>query len=118
MKQAHAPKLAWVLVAAALLGLVALAGCTLIGDNVTGINAGTGPTSCIKQCNDLYKNLYDAEQKVHATNLAGCQALAQPAKGNCLVAEDARHTAAMTALGNAKIDCQNNCHRQGTGSAG
>ncbi len=118
MKQAHAPKLAWVLGTAVLLALVAVAGCTLIGDNVAGINAGTGPTTCIKQCNDVYKNLYNAEQKLHATNVAHCQTLAQPDKGNCLVAEDARHTAAMTALGNAKIECQNNCHRQGTGSAG
>ena len=118
MKQAHAPKVSWVLGAVLVLGLAALAGCTLIGDNLTGVTAGSGPTTCIKQCNDLYKNLYNAEQKLHATNVEGCQALAQPGKGNCLAAEDARHTAAMVALGNAKIACQNNCHRQGTGSAG
>jgi acyl-[acyl carrier protein]--UDP-N-acetylglucosamine O-acyltransferase len=119
MKQAHAPKAAWVLGAVVLLGLAALAGCTLIGDNITGVTTnGVGPTSCVKQCNDLYKTLYDQEQKLHQTNKEACQALAQPDKGNCLVAEDARHTAAQAALGDAKIDCQNNCHRQGTGSAG
>ena len=118
MKQARALKPSWALGAIVVLGLIGLAGCTLIGDNVTGISAGAGPTTCIKQCNDFYKDQYKAEQKTHDTNVADCQTLPQPDKGNCLTAEDARHTAAMTALGNAKIECQNNCHRQGTGSAG
>jgi len=118
MKQAHAPKIYWVLGAVVVLGLAALTGCTLIGDNITGVSAGAGPTTCIKQCNDLYKGLYNAEQKLHDGNVEACQALAQPDKGTCLVAETARHEAAKTALGNAKIECQNNCHRQGTGSAG
>ena len=118
MKQAHAPKVSWVLGAVALLGLLALAGCTLIGDNITGVKAGAGPTTCVKQCNDLYKTLYDEEQKLHDTNVEACQAMSQPDKGECLVAEDARHTAAMASLGSGKIECQNNCHRQGGGSAG
>ena len=79
MKQAHAPKVSWVLGAVVLLGLFALAGCTLIGDNITGVKAGVGPTSCVKQCNDIYKNLYSEEQKLHQTNNEACQAQAQPA---------------------------------------
>jgi hypothetical protein len=118
MKQAHAPKVAWVLGAIVLLGIVALAGCTLIGDNITGVKAGSGPTTCIKQCNDLYKTLYAEEQKLHDTNNDICQAGPQADRGACLVAETARHEAAKAALGAAKIECQNNCHRQGTGSAG
>ena len=118
MKQAQTPKLTWVFGAVVILGVAALAGCTLVGDNITGVNAGVGPTSCVKQCNDYYKVQYKNEQKVHDTNVEGCQLLDQPARGDCLVAEDARHQAAKTALGDAKIDCQNNCHRQGSGSAG
>jgi hypothetical protein len=72
----------------------------------------------VKQCNDLYKMLYDQEQKTHDTNNENCQALPQPDKGNCLVAETARHEAAKASLSSGKIECQNNCHRQGTGSAG
>ena len=117
MKHARLTKSLWVLGAVAVLGLIAFAGCTFVGDNITGVN-GTGPTTCVKQCNDFYAGEYKKEQKIHDTNVEACQVLAQPDKGNCLVAEDARHQAAKTALSAAKIDCQNNCHRQGTGSAG
>ncbi len=106
---------------AALLGLAALtlSQCTLVGDSLTGVNLdGVGPTSCVKQCNDFYAIAYKREQRVHDTNNSNCQLLTQPAKGSCLVNEDARHTAAQTALGNGKIECQNECHRQGSGSAG
>jgi len=107
------------LIVAAAVAVLAIAGCTLMGDNLTGVKVnGAGPTTCVKQCNDLYKMLYNDEQKLHQTNVEGCQALAQPDKGNCLAAEDVRHTAAMSSLGAGKIDCQNNCHRQGTGTAG
>ena len=118
MKQALAPKVAWVLGAVVLLGLFALAGCTLIGDNVTGVKAGAGPTTCVKQCNDLYKVLYNEEQKTHQTNQEACQALAQPDKATCLDNETARHEAAKASLAAGKTECQNNCHRQGSGSAG
>jgi len=106
---------------AALLGLAALtlSQCTLVGDSLTGVNLnGVGPTSCVKQCNDFYAIAYKREQRVHDQNVANCHLLSQPGQGDCLVNEDARHTAAQTALGNGKIECQNECHRQGAGSAG
>jgi hypothetical protein len=106
---------------AALLGLVSLtlSQCTMVGDSTTGLSLnGVGPTSCVKQCNDFYKLVYEAEQKTHLLNVENCQFLPQPFKGECLVAEDARHTAAMEAISTGKIDCQNSCHRQGSGSAG
>ena len=106
---------------AALLGLVSLtlSQCTLVGDNLTGVNLDkVGPTSCVKQCNDYYAFVYDAEQKRHDTNVENCQQLPQPQKGDCLVGEDARHTAAKVTIGDNKIECQNSCHRQGAGSAG
>jgi hypothetical protein len=106
---------------AALLGLVALtlSQCTLVGDSLNGVNLdGVGPTSCVKQCNDFYAIVYKAEQRVHDTNNEVCQQLPQPQKGDCLVGETARHEAAKATLAQGKIDCQNNCHRQGSGSAG
>jgi hypothetical protein len=98
------------------LGIVSLTvtQCTMVGDNTTGVKIFRGqPTTCIKQCNDQYKILYNQESKLHDTNVAACQALPQPDRAACLAAEDARHTARMAELGQAKIDCQNNCHHQG-----
>lgn len=120
MKQARLnPLWIYAAVGAVVIALVALAGCTFMGDSLTGVQVnGAGPTTCVKQCNDLYATLYKEEQKLHDTNVEACQALSQPDKGNCLTAETARHEAAKAALSAGKIECQNNCHRQGTGSAG
>ena len=107
----------WIL--AAVVAVLAVAGCTMMGNSLTGVKVnGAGPTTCVKSCNDLYRTLYNDEQKLHSTNVENCQAMDQPAKGECLVDETARHEAAKAALNQGKIDCQNNCHRQGTGSAG
>ena len=104
---------------AALAILTALASCTLVGESLTGIKMkADGPTSCVKECNDFYKGEFDREQKLHDSNVEACLALEQPDKGACLEAESARHSAAMEALGEAKTACQNNCHRQGSGTAG
>ena len=36
-----------------------------VGDKVTGVDINSsGPTTCIKQCNDQYKLLFDQEQKL------------------------------------------------------
>ena len=129
---------------ATLLGIVSLtlSQCTLVGDNLTGVDLSRGrPTTCIKQCNDFYKLVYDQEQKAHdqykllcdAVNCAAlpndctacaptsrtcCQAYCIDYRQACQAAEAARHAAEMDRITQAKTDCQNNCHRQGTGSAG
>jgi len=102
------------------LGIVSLTvtQCRTVGDNTTGVQLFRGqPTTCIKQCNDAYKILFDQESKLHDTNVEACQALAQPDRAACLASEEARHTARMAELGQAKTDCQNNCHHQGGGTA-
>ena len=100
-------------------GLVVGVGCTMVGDNLTGVQLDRGqPTTCVKQCNDSYKLLYQEEQKRHQAAVASCQALPQPAKAACLDAETATHEANKATLSQGKTDCQNNCHRQGSGSAG
>ena len=101
----------------AVLGVASmmLSQCTMVGDNVTGIDLNKGgPTTCVKQCNDLYKMLYDQEQKLHQTNIELCG----NDNGACKTAEGARHEAAKAQLTADKINCQNTCHSQGTGSAG
>ncbi|TMQ71641.1 MAG: hypothetical protein E6K80_04905 [Candidatus Eisenbacteria bacterium] len=101
------------------IALTAVVGCTMIGDSMTGVRLkADGATGCIKDCNDTYKAAFDAEQKLHDANIEACQALSQPDKATCLDDEAARHEAAMTALSAAKTDCQNDCHRQGSGTAG
>lgn len=98
---------------------IALSQCRMVGDNVTGVRLFRGqPTTCIKLCNDQYKLLFEQEQKLHQTNVEICQALPQPDRAACLQAEEARHSARMDELGQAKVDCQNNCHHQGGGTAG
>lgn len=120
MQHARLNRLGRAALFAALLGVVALSlSCTLVGDRLTGVDLNrNGPTTCIKQCNDQYKVLFDNEQKLHVQNNSACQALSQPAKDQCLADEKARHDARMAELGQAKIDCQNNCHHQGSGSSG
>jgi len=106
-------------VMAAALGIVVLSGCTMVGDGLTGVKARPADaTTCVKDCNDLYKTLYDQEQKLHLTNIDACQALTEPDKDTCLASEDARHQAAMDELSTGKVECQNDCHRQGSGIGG
>jgi len=91
-----------------------LSQCTLVSDSLTGVGLNTGaPTTCIKQCNDLYKILYSEEQKLHQQNLDACAGVAA-----CKAAAAARHSAAMANLSQAKTDCQDGCHNQGGGNAG
>ena len=101
------------------IGVAALAGCTMVGDNVTGVDLNRGgPTTCVKQCNDAYQLLYKQEQKRHQEAHEVCQALPVAQQQACQAAESATHEANKDGLTEGKIDCQNNCHRQGTGSAG
>ena len=105
--------------AALAVSLGALAGCTMVGDSLTGVQLEkNGPTTCIKQCNDDYKLLFEEERKRHLAALEQCQALSGDDKTVCLQTESATHAANKDAFAQGKIDCQNNCHRQGSGSGG
>ena len=89
----------------------------MVGDRLTGVGlAVEAPITCVKECNDFYKAEFEREQKLHLENVALCQELSQPDKETCLSAEAARHEDAMTALSEGKVECQNNCHRQGQAS--
>ena len=104
---------------ALVIALVVFAGCTMVGDDLMGMKAHRADVnSCVKDCNDQYKDLYSQEQALHLSDIDACQALSQPDKDACLSAEDARHEAAMEALTSGKTECQNDCHRQGAGIGG
>ena len=79
---------------ATLLGVVSLtlSQCTMVGDSLTGVGLNKGrPTTCIKQCNDLYKLLFAQEQKLFLQNQEICLGLPQPDKDACLAAEAVRY---------------------------
>lgn len=104
---------------AGLLGVASLtlSQCTMVGDNLSGVDLERGrPTTCIKQCNDLYAVLYKIEQKRHDAAMEICQTLSGTERSDCLDAESATHQANKDALSQGKMECQNNCHRQGSGS--
>jgi hypothetical protein len=91
----------------------------MMSDSLTGVKLSTiGPTTCTKQCNDTYAAAFKEEQKTHIGNQDACNLLADGPQQECKAAESARHEAAKTQLTADKISCQNNCHKQGTGSAG
>jgi len=100
------------------LGFMALAGCTMVSDHLTGVRLkDENPVSCVKTCNDTFKGLYDQEQQRHIDAIGSCQTLAGgDEKSACLDAETLLHEANMVTLSQGKTDCQNNCHRQGAGS--
>ena len=88
---------------AALLGVVALvlSQCTMVGDSLTGVNLEKNARSnCVNGCNDSYK------------------AAIEQAKKDCGGTGNACFDAAQAAAFAAKTDCNNNCHKQGAGSAG
>lgn len=124
MQHARPSRLRRAVAFAALAGLLGvgsltLTQCTMVGDNISGVDLERGrPTTCVKKCNDLFNFLYESEQKRHNAANEICQALPQPDKATCLDAETATHQANKNALSQGKTDCQNNCHRQGSGTAG
>jgi len=97
--------------------LLVVVGCTMIGDQLTGIRAQkTGVQSCNKDCNNAYKALYAEEQARHIAAVEACQAGSEDVREACLEAEGDLHESNKESLSQGKIDCQNNCHRQGRGS--
>jgi hypothetical protein len=91
----------------------------MMNDSLTGVRVHSiGPTTCTKQCNDAFAAAFKEEQKTHTANMEACNLLSGSAQQDCKASESARHEAAKTQLTADKISCQDNCHKQGTGSAG
>lgn len=107
---------------ASFLGAVALTlgQCTMVGDSLTGVSLSRrAPTTCIKECNDRFAELYKNEQKRHIAAVEQCHLLpGGAARAACLEAEDATHRANKTQLSADKTACQNRCYHEGAGTAG
>jgi hypothetical protein len=112
----------WIYAMVAVLAITvgALAGCTRVGDRLTGVEITTGgPTSCVKNCNDKFIRDLAAETKRSLQNLFACSQLPTHSERTaCYSAELSRYAAAVSALWTARNNCVNSCHKQGAGSAG
>jgi hypothetical protein len=99
--------------------LALAAGCTLVGDTVTGVSLNkANPTSCLHGCAGSSADQVRAEVAAHKAAIEGCGALPESDHEACMTAEAARHQAAMATINAGRQECMNSCHRQGSGSAG
>ena len=118
-RAANAPSLSLVLGRRFLIvaGLAAaLVSCGTVGNRITGVKLGRAqPTTCIRNCNELYNGLIARESKMREQNLELCRQLSQPQLGTCLMEEGERHAAEMTRLEQAKADCLSSCTRDAPG---
>jgi hypothetical protein len=113
---------AWIpagLTLALIAALVAVIGCNLVSDSLTGVQLNkAAPNLCIKSCVKDSDAQLKAEIDRHQAAIAACQASPPNQRNACQRAEAAQHQAAMDGIATARRDCMNNCHRQGGGSAG
>jgi hypothetical protein len=109
-----------VAVAITSASLAMLPSCTMVRENVTGVQVSTtSPTDCVRACDRAFLEGLAAETKRSLQNLEACKALPTLAERDaCVQAELARYKAAVQALYAARTDCINNCHTQGTVSGG
>jgi len=112
---------AWIrvgLLLAVIAALVAVIGCNLVGDALTGVQLDkAGPSQCIKACVTDSDAQLRAEIDRHQAAIAACQASPPRERAACLRAEAAQHESAMASISAGRRDCMNNCHRQGGGNA-
>lgn len=107
------------LVTVVLVALLVLAGCTLVSDQLTGVSLDkANPTSCVQSCAHSMADQVHAEADLHQAAIRACQGLSGSERATCIQAEAARHQAAMSQISSDRQACMNNCHRQGSGSAG
>lgn len=103
----------------ALFGIVGAAGCTMVGRSLTGVSLTDREIStCLQDCASQAVAAVQTEVQTHQQQVDACLSLSESDKSACLDTEAARHAAAMQAIADARRECQNNCHRQGHGSAG
>ena len=107
------------LLAAAVVGLAIVTGCTMVGD-LTGVrlDGKANPTSCIGNCGKSFAEQVRAEAETHQAAIRGCTGLSDSDREACVESEAARHAAAMQEIAGGRQECMNGCHRQGSGSAG
>ena len=106
-------------IAAALLGLLGAAGCTMIGESLSGVSLSRQEVGqCIADCATSAQDQTQSEQQTHQENVDRCLELPEQDRGACLDAEGARHAAAVQEIAEDLRECQDGCHHQGSGIAG
>lgn len=101
-----------------LLALAALAGCTMVSD-LTGLSLSKKARgTCISDCSSVANLAIQEELQQHQDHIAACLSLPTAERDACMAEEGARHAAAMQAIQASRLECLNNCHNQGQGSAG
>jgi len=94
---------------------LALTQCRMVGDRLTGVDAGLFKRKgdCRAVCQDEFKARNKAETSLHVERVRACGG--DPA---CLAEEEARHEAAVADSKAQRDACLNGCHQQGGGSVG
>ena len=104
---------------ASIVALAAVVGCTMVGDALTGVSVDRrNPSHCLKECVETFDEQVRREVVRHRAEIVACHALPESQREACEAAEAARHQAAMERIAAGRRECMNDCHRQGTGSAG
>lgn len=108
------------IVGMAFVGIfLSLPGCTQVGDQLTGVKLRTfQPTECVRTCNLQFLRDLASETKKLAAALSACQQLPEADRRPCYQAAWAAYEAAVKVLKQARVDCTNGCHQQGSGTAG
>ncbi|MGH7732048.1 MAG: hypothetical protein ACRENJ_12455 [Candidatus Eiseniibacteriota bacterium] len=98
------------LLLALITASLTLTHCRLVGDRLNGVDVGIfrRKDECLATCQDQFKARNQAEDILHAQNVAACG-------GNptCLANEEARHIAAESDSKAQREACMNGCHQQG-----
>jgi hypothetical protein len=107
----------------AVLIVVALTQCRMVGDRLTGIGAG-GATSyqtaaCVQACQETFKRCRDVEDERHRAALRECDLLPTASEREaCRTAEGQRHEAEKDACQRTMVQCKQDCHYAEASGAG
>ncbi|HZM28137.1 MAG TPA: hypothetical protein VFB89_12310 [Gemmatimonadales bacterium] len=117
MKPIHAKTSAAAILLTAVL--LSLPGCTQVGDRLTGVRLESHrPNECVKACNQEFVADLTAETKKLTQALEACRQSTDAERKACHQAALAVFHAAVTALGQERKGCVNDCHQQGSGQGG
>lgn len=94
---------------------LALTQCRMVGDRLTGVDAGLFKRKgdCRTACQDEFRERTRAEGDLHVQLVRACGG-----EPTCLAEEEARHEAAKQDIKAQRDACLNSCHQQGGGGVG
>lgn len=100
--------------AALIVVALGLSQCRMVNEQLTGVAVGPAKaTNCLNTCASVWNDSVRVESALHVSNVHVCTG--DPV---CLALENARWAAVSARLAAGRLDCQNNCHHQGSGEGG